>query len=233
MKIKGRLIIIIPAFNEADCIMETIRDITKTLQGKIDYKIVVVDDGSTDKTTSLIESSNISNVNVIKEKKNRGKGFAVKKGILSSSGNYYLFMDADNSTRIRHFFDFYPHLKKYSIIIGSRGLKNSVITKRQSFFKNLLGGISAILINKVLGLSYKDTQCGFKLFRRDVAREIFREVERERWSFDFEILRIAKKKNINVLELPIIWKNRKESRVFFLDYFRTLKDLFIVAKKHR
>ena len=96
-----------------------------------------------------------------------------------------------------------------------------------------MGRIGAILINKVLGLSFRDTQCGFKLFRSDVAKKIFREVERERWSFDFEVLKIAKKNNINVLELPIIWENRKKSGVCFLDYFRTLKDLFIVAKKHR
>ncbi len=233
MKIEGKLIIIIPTFNEEVCILETIKDVAKTLQGKIEYKIVVVDDGSTDKTTSLIENSGIPHVNIIKEKKNRGKGFAVKKGILSSNGDYYLFMDADNSTRVKHFFEFFPYLKKYPIIIGSRALKNSIITKKQSFLKNLLGRISVILTNKILGLNYKDTQCGFKLFKKNIAKEIFKEVEREMWSFDFEVLKIAKKRNNKVLELPIIWRNRQKSRVAFFDYFRTLKDLFIVARKHR
>ncbi len=230
---KEKIVVIIPAFNEEKRIVNTLLDVVKTLTHKIKYEIVVVDDGSTDRTVKLIKEKNLPHLRIISLKKNKGKGFAIKSGILSSSGDYFLFMDADNSTKIKEVFAFIKYFNQYDIIIGSRGLKDSVITKKQPFLRNQMGNLGSFVISKTLGLNYKDTQCGFKLFKANVAKEIFSKVEQDGWSFDFEVLKIAQKKDFKVLEMPITWENSSSSKVKFTDYFRTLKDLLTIYKKYR
>ncbi len=228
-----KLVIIIPTFNEEKCIINTLNDITQKLQNKINYKIVVVDDGSTDKTMALLKNSSFPQVTVIKIEKNKGKGFAVKKGMISSTGDFFLFMDADNSTKIDEFFKFTNYLNEYDVIIGSRGLSSSIITVRQPFLKNMMGSLSSFVIRRLLCLDHKDTQCGFKLFTASAAQDIFNEVQQDGWSFDFESLKIAQKKGYKILELPIAWENNFDSNVRPLDYIKTLRDLFIIRRQYK
>ncbi len=228
-----KLVIIIPTFNEEKCIISTLNDITQKLKNKVNYEIIVVDDGSTDKTVALIKNSNFLHIKVIEIEKNRGKGFAVKKGVISSTGDFFLFMDADNSTKIDEFFKFISYLNKYDVIIGSRGLSSSIITVKQPFLKNMLGNLSSLVVKTALCLDYKDTQCGFKLFKAGVAQDIFNEVQQERWSFDFEALKIAQRKGYKVLEMPVVWENNFNSSVRPLDYVKTLGELLVIRQKYK
>jgi carbamoyltransferase len=227
------LSIVIPAYNESKSIVQTLNDIEKKFSGKkITYEILIVNDGSTDKTEFLVQKLRNSKIRIINIYKNQGKGYALKKGFASATGKSILYMDADNSTSVKHFFYFYPYLKKHDVVVGSRILQNSKIIKKQKFYRIILGMLGGFLIKKTLNLKYSDTQCGFKLFKRNALKKIIPLITSKRWGIDFEILKIAEEKNLNVKELPVIWKNSPTSKVKFFDYFTTLKELITVKKKN-
>ena len=227
---KEKLSIIIPAYNEENVICSTLEEI----QGALDNnnEIIVVDDGSTDKTSDLV-IENFPNVKLIRISKNKGKGAAVKKGVMNASGDLILFLDADGSTPFHHVFDFLETIKNYDIVIGSRTLPESNIIKKQPLYKVFLGKCGNLLIRFILNINYSDTQCGFKMFRRDSAREIFSKLQCNKWAFDFEVLKIAQLKNMSVKEIPVSWKNDPNTNVSFLDYFTTLKNLIEIKLRYR
>ncbi len=228
-----KISIIIPAYNEAENIESTIRSIGQKLNDKnFDYEIIVVDDGSTDKTYRKAKGLSRFNTAVIRLEKNMGKGAAVKNGVLSADGDFLLYTDADNSTDISHLFDFLEKIEKYDILIGSRGLPESKILKRQPYYKEFLGDLANICIRKFLKMNYMDTQCGFKLFTREVAEKVVPLTSCLRWGFDFEFLKIAEAKGFKIKELPVCWKNASDSKVQFFDYFRTFKSLLDVKRRY-
>ncbi len=231
--VKKEISIIIPAYNEEKNIESTIGEIRRELKGKkFNYEIVVVDDGSTDNTCDKVKTIKDPNIRLIRFVKNKGKGEALKAGLLAANEKLRLYTDADNSTSITHLFDFLPHIQGYDIIIGSRGLPKSKIDKRQPFYKEILGKSGNLLIRKILKLSYADTQCGFKLFTKEAVEKVIPEARCSGWGFDFEILKIAEIKKIRVKELPITWKNSPDSAVGFFDYFKTLKSLLKIKKRY-
>ena len=229
MKEKIYLSVIVPAYNEEKLIKSTLIEIENFLSAQIyNYEIVVVDDGSKDKTFSIIERlrSDFKNLIIIKNDKNRGKGYSVKKGILSAKGKFRLFMDADNSTSIDQFASFIPSLEDgYDIAIGNRALKNSKIKKRQPFYKELFGNIGNKLIRLFAVSKISDTQCGFKCFSSKSAQNIFSKLTIDRWGFDIEILAVANQLGYKVKAVPVVWKNRKKTRARNIDYLFTLKEL--------
>ncbi len=225
--------IVIPAYNEENTISSTIESVRKSFKKRnLKYEIIIVNDGSTDKTKSIIKKEKNPQVRIINLRKNRGKGYALKKGLLSARGNFILYMDADHSTHINHLFSFIPYLEKHDIVIGSRNFSESKIIKRQSFYKEILGSMGGFLINRFLKLNYTDTQCGFKIFTKKTVKEIIPFTVTKRWGFDFEILKIAKQKNFKIKELPVVWENNHTSKVKAIDYFKTLKELIVVCKKN-
>ena len=224
-----KLSIIIPAYNEEDRIKSGLEEIDKNLSGK-DYEILVVDDGSTDKTGEIVKNIDIEKVNLIQLKENKGKGAAVKEGVMRSSGEYILFTDADQSTSIDHVHKFLKEIKSYDIVIGSRSLPKSKITKKQPLYKRILGQLGSIIIRTTLNIPYKDTQCGFKLFRSAIAKEIFNEISCSGWAFDFEVLKIANNRGYKVKELPVVWENNPNTKVNLKDYLETLRNLFFIIK---
>ena len=229
MKEEIYLSVVMPAYNEEKLIKSTLIEIENFLSAQIySYEIVVVDDGSGDKTFSIVKSlqSDFKNLAIIKNDKNRGKGYSVKRGMLFAKGKFRLFMDADNSTSIDQFANFIPFLEGgCDIVIGNRALENSKIKKHQPFYKELFGNIGNKLIKFFVVSKISDTQCGFKCFSSESAQNIFPKLTIDRWGFDIEILVIVNKLGYKVKTVPVVWKNREKTRVRNIDYLFTFKEL--------
>ena len=228
------LSIIIPAYNEENRIKNTLLIISDYIFEKnLNTEIIVVDDGSKDRTTEVIKhyQGKIKNLKLIALGKNYGKGYAVKKGIDESKGKYILFTDADNSTPIEEFEKLFKELKENDaqIAIGSRYLSDSKVKIAQPRYRILMGRMGNILIRIFLIDGIKDTQCGFKLFTHEAAREIFSLQKVRRFGFDMEALVVASSLGHKIIEVPVSWFNSAESRVRPIkDAFITLKDLVYI-----
>lgn len=225
------LSVIIPAYNEEKRLPKTLEEIDKYLRKQdYDYEILVVNDGSKDKTVEIAKGliSKIKNLIVTGYKKNRGKGYAVRFGMLEAKGDYRLFTDADNSTSIDHVEKIWPEFKKgFDIIIGSRDIKGAVLDPPQPWIRKLILGEGFKLYRKIIiGLwGIEDTQCGFKCFTKKATEKIFQKCRINRFAFDPEILVIAKKLGYEIKEIPIYWKNDPESKVKFKSIIKMALDL--------
>jgi len=220
---KIEISVVIPAYNEERDITATVQDVHQYCRERFrSYEIIVVDDGSSDRTASA--ASAVPDTTVVRYQPNRGKGHAVKTGVLTSRGELVLFMDADNSTNIRELEHFIPELEGHDIVIGSRALADSKITVHQNPIKRKLGRLGNVVIRMFLGLPFRDTQCGYKLFRRS-AIDIFQKQRLERWGFDFEVLFLAHKKGYRIYESAVTWTNNFDSKVTAASYLAVLIEL--------
>jgi len=225
------LSVIIPAYNEEKRLPKTLEEIDKYLRKQdYDYEILVVNDGSKDRTVEVTKGliSKIKNLIVTGYKKNRGKGYAVRFGMLEAKGDYRLFTDADNSTSIDHVEKIWPEFKKgFDIIIGSRDIKGAVLDPPQPWIRKLILGEGFKLYRKIIiGLwGIEDTQCGFKCFTKKATEKIFQKCRINRFAFDPEFLVIAKKLGYEIKEIPIYWKNDPESKVKFKSIIKMALDL--------
>jgi len=224
------LSVIIPAYNEEKRLPETLREISNYLKNQnFSSEIIVVSDGSTDRTCEVAESlkSKIPNLKVICEKENRGKGYGVKRGMLEAKGKFRLFTDADNSTPINQIEKFWLGFEEGAdIVIASRDLKGAILDPPQPLFRRFVGEVFKYLRKVIVGLwEIEDTQCGFKCFRDKAAEKIFPKCKIERFAFDVEVLLIAKKLGFKIKEVPVYWKNDLRSKVKFKFMFGMLKDL--------
>ncbi len=218
-----KISVVIPAFNEAAIIGETLAKVkTWLLENFSHSEIIVVDDGSTDNTRHILEK--ISGIKLLRNLGNHGKGYTVKKGVLAATGDLILFMDADNSTDISELSKLLPYCSQYPIVIGSRALADSVILKEQNKLKVMLGKSGNWLVRYLLSLDIKDTQCGFKLFRAD-CKILFSQMITNGWGFDFELMWLARQHKLAVKEVPIVWENNLDSKVGIKGYFLTLAEL--------
>lgn len=218
--------VVIPAFNESQNILETISTITSFFKAEV-LEIIIVDDGSSDNSVELINGSGFKNVKVIPLEVNQGKGMAVKTGMLAAKGEIILLTDADLSVPIIEFLKLLQFLSPETpIVIGSRGLNESNV--KNSFIKVLLGKIGNLFI-QILLPGIHDSQCGFKLFLNKPAKILFSKQKLNGFGFDFEVLFLARKLNLGIVELPITWRSTdRKSSVRFYHYFLTLAELFKV-----
>ena len=233
------LSVIIPAYNEEKRLPGTLQSINDYLSlQSYDYEILVVDNGSTDQTAEIVRNltRQIKGLRLIEGSASRGKGFAVKKGILEAKGNFRIFTDADNSTSINQLEKMRPYFKKacpefaeggYDIVIGSRDVKGAVLDPPQSWLRNTILGKGFRLYRKIiLGLwSIQDTQCGFKCFTQKAAQEIFPKCQIEDFAFDPEILVVGKLLGYKIKEIPVYWKNDPDSKVKFKSIIKMAIDL--------
>lgn len=227
--------IIIPAFNEANSILAALREIRDFFleRKEFNFEIIVVDDGSTDQTAELVRSETIqdSRVRLLQNVKNSGKGYSVRAGMQEARGDYRLFLDADMSTPIAEFDRLWKSSGEKVIVIGSRGLKESVIKRHQPKLKEWTAKLGNLLIRGILRLPFRDTQCGFKLFPRSAASVFCRQTI-ERWGFDMELLFIARHQGFEIKEMPVEWTNDPSSLVRKLDYFIVLLDVVKILTNH-
>jgi len=227
------LSVVIPAYNEEKRLPKTLKEISSYLEKQnYDYEIIVVNDGSKDKTAEIIKEliSEIKNLKLIDNKENCGKGFVVRQGLLEAKGEYRLFTDADNSTPISEIEKFFPYFKKgYDIVIGSRDIKGAIIKNPQPLYRRILGDIFSLLSRIIVGYwGIKDSQCGFKAFTAKAANDILPKCRINRFAFDPEIIKLAKKMNYKIKEVPIIWENEPHTKVDFKNTIKMGIDLLII-----
>ncbi len=230
--------IIIPAYNEEKKIADTLTIIVEYLnQKRWNAEILVIEDGSKDNTAKIIReiAQHHDCIHLIQNNINKGKGYSVKQGVLAARGEFILFTDADNSTPIEEVEKLLFALEnsKCDIAIGSRSLPKSRIEIPQPFYRKIMGKVFNIFVRMILKLNIKDTQCGFKCFPQNIARQLFQYQRLERFGFDAEILFLAQRHRYHIKEIPILWKNRMESRVHIIkDSIRMLMELCIVKRNH-
>lgn len=228
MEIKS-ISIVIPSYNESKKIASTLTKIVSYMNSKkLCYEIIVVDDGSTDNSNEIVKELSEKNnkIKPIRNQKNKGKGYSVRKGVLNSKYDLILFTDADLSTPITELDNLMVFLDNYDMIIGSRNLKGSKIKIKQPFYRRIPGKIFPLLVNLIMFQDIRDTQCGFKLFKRKAAIEIFNRQKLNGFSFDVEVLYLAKELKLKIKEAPIVWMNDINSKINPIrDPYKMFKEL--------
>ena len=228
------LSLIIPAYNEENRIIKTLNHVERYLQSQdYKYEIIVVNDGSTDRTSEIVKKD-FPEVRIISFDKNRGKGYAVKTGMKSAIGEYRVFYDADASTPIEELANIWPKFEDGAeVVIGSRALPESNIEIHQPFYREIMGKTFNIFVKLFALRDFPDTQCGFKGFTSKASEIIFPRQTLNRFSFDAEILYIGKKHNLKIDQIPVKWINSPASRVNALtDSTRMLFDLLSIKFKN-
>lgn len=211
------LTLVIPAYNEAARLGRTLGAVRDYLASEFsDWEIVVVDDGSVDDTVRVASEilGDDPRVQIVRLPENRGKGAAVRAGVLRSGGSRVLFSDADFSTPIEDERLLRAALDAGAdVVIASRALPDSRVERAQNVFRESLGKLFNWLIRR-LGLTrFRDTQCGFKMFRGEVARELFSRARIDGFAFDVEVLLLAERAGLAIAEVPVQWRNDPSSRL--------------------
>jgi dolichyl-phosphate beta-glucosyltransferase len=227
------LSIIIPAYNEEPRLPETLQRIAEYLPTLgLRTEVLVVDDGSTDRTAEVAESfrGKLSGLRVLSNGTNRGKGYSVRHGMLESQGDMVLFTDADLSAPIEESDKLLLALNNgYDVSIGSRAMDRSLISTRQSIFREAAGIIFNKIVRIVLRLPFVDTQCGFKAFRRERTRIIFEQQRIEGFGFDPELLYLARHHGLRAIEIPVRWGHSPATKVNMMgDSLKMFVDIFTI-----
>jgi glycosyltransferase involved in cell wall biosynthesis len=208
---------IIPAYNESERLATSLPKMLDYIhQQQFPAEVIVVNDGSRDDTADIVRRFAASDheVRLVENPGNRGKGYSVRSGMLHAKGDVMLFTDADLSSPISEADKLFVALKQGGdIAIGSRWLRAEMQTERQPWHRQLYGRLFNLGLRIVLGLKYRDTQCGFKAFTRAAAHTIFTRQQIERWGFDPELLFLARKFKLRIVEVPVQWAHDHRSKI--------------------
>jgi dolichyl-phosphate beta-glucosyltransferase len=232
------LSIVIPAFNEEDRLGETLRSILAYLESRPESsEIIVVGDGCTDRTCDVAAEvlADRPGDRILRRAENRGKGYSVREGVLAARGGLILFSDADLSTPIAEFEKLHARiLSGDDIVIGSRALPESDIRRRQNRFRELMGKTFNFSVRLFVLRGLRDTQCGFKLFRREAALDIFSRLRIDGFGFDVEALYVARRLGFKIGQVPVIWINSPKSKVRIVrSSAGMIGDLLRIKRLHR
>ena len=236
-QIRPLLSLVIPAYNEANRLPDTLQRIQEHRRSwKFRNEVIIVVEPSDDGTLSLAEEAAKCNPDLIAltHHEKRGKGFAVRSGMLRARGEYIFFTDADLSTPLE---DLEAGILRFrndrtiDVLVGNRQHAETRILQRQSLGREWMGKIFNRIAQAMTGLRIRDTQCGFKGFRQRAAKEIFSRQRLDGFSFDVEVLVLAKSMGFSIVEMPVHWTNSPTSSVRVLqDSTRMLGDLFRVRR---
>ena len=226
------LSIVIPAFNEELRLPATLERIAAYLRSSHgDVEVLVVDDGSKDRTAAVAESSRdkIPTLRVIPNGVNRGKGYSVRHGVQEARGRVVLFTDADLSAPIEEADKLVDALQHFDVAIGSRAVNRSLITVHESPFREFAGIVFNKIVRLILWLPFVDTQCGFKAFVRERCQIIFEQQTIERFGFDPELLYLARHHGLRAVEIPVRWGHSPATKVNMLrDSVQMFLDVFVI-----
>ena len=231
MNYPKKLSIIIPCFNEEKRLKKAFNIVNKFLNKFPEWEFVFINDGSTDKTKILVEGAikDRSQVKLISYKKNQGKGYALKQGVKKAIKPLILLCDIDFSTPLTELAVLYPNISKADIAIGSRKVYGAKILKHQSRIREWLGRQFTNLSKLWLGLKVSDVTCGFKLFTREAGKKLFSKSRIKRWGYDAEILFLAKKYKMEVIDVAVTWENDERTKVSMgKDIIQSMIDLWLI-----
>lgn len=208
------LSVIIPFYNEEKIIENNILQIYNYLKPKLEFEIIIINDKGQNVEALTKLNKEIKELYLIENDKNYGKGYSIRKGFKSSCGEIILISDADLSTPIEEFDKLYDYYKKNeSIVIGSRNTNESKVLIIQPIYRIIVGKVYNLLIKKILKLNFNDTQCGFKLFKREILKNLINKTKSNRFGLDIELIYFATKENYNIEEVGVKWKNQPNSSV--------------------
>jgi glycosyltransferase involved in cell wall biosynthesis len=228
------LSIVIPAYNEEGRLPPTLDRILEYLkaEGFSDWELLVVNDGSRDKTADVVRrySGTDERVRLIENPGNRGKGYAVRHGMLEAVKEWALITDADLSAPIEELkrLTDAARAQQAQVAVGSRAVDRSLVTVHQSAFRESSGRFFNVVMRLVTGLPFHDTQCGFKLFSREAAQAIFKRQQIEGFGFDVEALMIARALGFKAIEVGVHWANVEGTKVSLISGLRSFSDLLLV-----
>ena len=224
------LSIVIPAYNEEFRLPATLERIAAYLKsGHRETEVLIVDDGSKDRTAAVAESfrNKLPALRVVPNDVNRGKGYSVRHGVQEARGRIVLFTDADLSAPIEEADKLVDALQHFDVAIGSRAVNRSLITVHESPFREFAGIIFNKIVRVILRLPFVDTQCGFKAFHRERCRIIFEQQTIERFGFDPELLYLARHHGLRAVEIPVRWGHSPATKISMLrDSLQMLLDVF-------
>ncbi len=236
------LSLIIPAYNEVARIRSTVTDAIDYFDRRqIRCEIIVSADG-TDGTRETVRdfasrrSMSDADIKVTGSTQRRGKGHGIREGIRLASGDVIGFADADNKTPITEFDKVLPFLRDgHEVVIGSRGLRESRIERPQPLHRRLGSKGFGLFMHTCVGLrDIIDTQCGFKFFQGDVARDLFQHQQIDGYMFDVEILLLARSRGYNIVQVPVRWRDDGDSRLEFVaGNLRNVRDILSIRWRHR
>ena len=210
------LSVVIPAYNEEVRIGKTLDHVLEYLsQQSYSWEVIVVNDGSMDKTLEVVrETAGDRPVTILDNVQNRGKGYSVTRGVLTAKGKYILFSDADESTPIKEVEKLLPEMENGAgVAMGSRALDRSTVKVHQSFLREFMGRVFNVFVRFINVGGFLDTQCGFKCFEQEAAREVFSRQRIAGFCFDVETVFLAVKRGYRVAEVPVEWYNSPRSTV--------------------
>jgi glycosyltransferase involved in cell wall biosynthesis len=228
------LSIVIPAYNEEQRLPATLDRIAAWVnQSPLPVaEILVVDDGSRDRTAALIDQRG-GIVRLVSNPGNRGKGYAVRNGMMAAAGDWILSTDADLSAPIEELEKLLVAVRreKAVVAIGSRALDRKLVKVHQPMMREFSGRAFNVVMRMVTGLPFRDTQCGFKLFRSDAAKDIFSRQKEEGFSFDVEDLVIARVLGLPSIEVPVEWSNVEGTKVSLSQGMKSFADLVRIRSR--
>lgn len=228
------LSIVIPCYNEERRLPRTIDLVLRFAEKHFKrFEIILIDDGSTDKTHAICEHYASIDKRIVcnKPRPNRGKGFSVREGMLLGRMRHILFSDADLSTPIEEIITFNRFAADYEVIIGDR-TNRRLLTKRQPLWRETMGKTFNLIMRMIVGIGFPDTQCGFKLFSKKAAHDIFSHLRTEGFAFDVEVLALAKRLGYKVRAVHVHWENDEESKVNVAsDSLKMLKETWHIRQR--